>query len=163
MKIMIFGDTASGKSIFADRLGKKLSLPVIHLDELMDQIGREKRINIGEEIKKLVNSNNWIIEGNAFTKGPDYRIRNADLIFIFEAHSIITFIRHITRYIKLQLGWEKRIGSQNYKLNLEYFIPYIFIKFPRRREKAAKLAESFGKNTVYFHNFSELEQYLEKT
>src|SRR3990172_3648958 len=98
MKIMIFGDTASGKSIFADRLGKKLSPPVIHLDELMDQIGREKRI-----------------------------------------------------------------GSKNYKLNLEYFIPYIFIKFPRRREKAAKLAESFGKNTVYFHNFSELEQYLEKT
>ena len=52
MRIMVFGDYASGKSTFSIKLGKKLNIPVIHLDRASELIGRGKNKEIAAFIRK---------------------------------------------------------------------------------------------------------------
>ena len=84
MRAMIFGETASGKSTFAEGLGQATDLPVEHLDEISDEIGRNNREEIGEYIRNLADKEEWIIEGNAFTKDATHRLDRATKIFVFD-------------------------------------------------------------------------------
>ena len=59
MKILVIGDSAGGKSTFAKKLGKKLSLPVIHPDEVMDLIGREDKESIQQFIKNEIKKKDY--------------------------------------------------------------------------------------------------------
>lgn len=157
---MIFGDSASGKSSFAEKLADIKGVPVVHLDRVMDSIGREDRSSIGEYIKNEASKSNWIIEGNAFTKDPDYRIKQADLIFVFNFNRFATLANHINRYIKLRARKETRKGSDNSQLNLGYFVPYILFKFPPRKKHALRLAQAQGKAIVIFRNYNDINTYL---
>jgi len=162
MKIMIFGDTASGKSSFAETLAGIENVPVVHLDRIMDGIGREDRRRIGEYIKKEAAKPNWIIEGNAFTKDPDYRIQRADTIYVFDFNRFVTLANHIGRYIKLRIHKEIRKGSDSSDLNLKYFIPYILLKFPPRKREALRLAKSQGKEIVIFKSYKDIDTFFSK-
>lgn len=159
---MVFGDTATGKSTFSRKLGQKLSLPVFHLDELMDRTGREDWALIGNLIRKEADKEDWIIEGNAFNKDKEYRIREADLIIVFSANRFISLFRLCSRYMKIVLGIEKRVGSSDKKLNLKYYAPYVLWKFPKRKKRAIDLARSFKKEVILFKSRKEAESYLAK-
>lgn len=160
MRIMIFGDTASGKSTFATKLGSATGSPVLHLDQLMEEIGRDDRATIGDRIVSEANKKTWIIEGNAFTKDPKYRIERADVVIVFDFRPTRTFINHIRRYLKLRSGKEKRAGSDSDQLNLRYFIPYIYKKFPPRKAAALHYARSINKQVVVFKNRKQAQEYL---
>ena len=157
---MIFGDVSTGKSTFAKQLGKKLSLPVIHLDEIMKQIGRDNRTDIGNKIKTLVDRKNWIMDGNAFTKDKEYRIRKADKIIVFEASPWVTFAKHLKRWAIIKFGSIEAIGGHDVSLNLKYYIPYIFFKFPKRKNEAIKLAKSLGKQITIIKSREQANNYL---
>lgn len=157
---MIFGDSASGKSTFAHELGNKLNVPVLHLDRMMDNIGRENGEQIKNVIEEYCNKDEWIIEGNAFTKDPDSRIEKADTVYVFKTLPIITLFRHIKRFFKIRLGQERRRGSSDTRLNLIYFIPYIFIKFPKRRDRAISLAKKKVKNIVTIKSYQDAQRIL---
>lgn len=141
---MIFGDTASGKSTFAETLGELTETPVIHLDQIMDGIGREDRASIGEIIHEETDKDEWIIEGNAFTKNPTYRIERSSLVFVFDFSPPRAMASHIARYGRIKSGIEQRKGSDDEKLNLSYFVPYIFQNYPPRKRIAVALEGPFG-------------------
>lgn len=162
MKIMIIGDSASGKSTFATTLAKKLYIPVIHIDEINDFIGRDKPNEIKEKIEEEIKKDNWIFDGNGFTKDKTSRIKNTDIVFVFNSNPFLTLLRHIIRYIKIKYNKEKRVGSNNLKLNLKYFIPYIFFKFPKRKEEAVNLAKSLNKKIYIFNNKKDATNFLSK-
>ncbi len=162
MKVLIIGDSASGKSTFALALSKKLSLPVIHLDEKMDTLGRNDKDSIRKFIETEIAKENWVIDGNAFMKDKEARIRAADMIITFDFNPLVSFFNHIKRYLKLRTRIEKgRVGSANASLNLRYFIPYIFIKFPKRKREAISLAHSLGKKVVVFRSRADAIRYLQ--
>ncbi len=158
---MIFGDTASGKSTFAETLSKSNKLSVTHLDILMDQVGRNERKSIGDIIKMEASKQDWIIEGNAFTKDKSYRIEQADLIYVFDFNRFVTLANHVKRYINLRRGKESRKGSENTNLNLKYFIPYILIKFPPRKKVALSIARKQSKEVIIFKNYRDVKNYLQ--
>ena len=160
MRVMIFGDVSTGKSTFAQQLSKKLSLPVIHLDEIMKQIGREDRENVGKKNKSLVDKKNWVMDGNAFTKDKEYRIRQADQIIVFDASPWDTFAKHLMRWSRIRLGLTKAVGGHDDGLNLVYYVPYIFFKFPERKKAAILLAESLGKKVIIIKNREQAKSYL---
>lgn len=163
MKIMIFGDTASGKSTFAKKLGTKLGIPSISLDQVMDTVGRDRRKDITDKIAQITKQPDWILEGNAFTKDKEARIKAADKVIVFKSSPWVTFLRHLVRHIKVYLGIESRAGSDDPRLNLKYFIPYIFVKFSPRRESAFALVKSMRKEITVIHNHEEANSYLDKT
>ncbi len=160
MRIMIFGDTASGKSSFAEKLAQMERLPVVHLDRIMESIGRNDRRSIGDYIKNLASEPDWIIEGNAFTKDASYRIEQADRIYIFDFNRFVTLINHIMRYVRLRAQKESRKGSESLDLNLRYFIPYTLVKFPPRKRRAFQSARSQGKNIIIFRSYRDIDKYL---
>jgi adenylate kinase family enzyme len=160
MKIVIIGDAATGKSTFAARLGSILNLSVIHLDELMFEIGKKDKKAITEGIKSEVDKKSWIIEGNAFTKDPDYRIKNADKIYVFDFHRVRSFFNHLKRSTRIKLGLEKPKGGNTGYLNLKYYVPYIFTKFPKRKYSAVELARAHGKKIIVFRSRKEVNKYL---
>lgn len=161
MRIMIIGDIASGKSTFAKKLGARLTLPVLHLDEVMETMGRTNRDAIGTFIRKEADKNDWIIDGNAFTKDKTYRIERADTMIVFSARPMVTFFRHCFRWWKMKTNKELRIGAQDSRLNLRYYIPYIFRLFPKRKQEAIDYALSLKKKVIIINNLKDTEQYSE--
>jgi adenylate kinase family enzyme len=160
MKIMIFGDSGAGKSTFAKKLGGKLSLPVLHLDEVMDKLGRKDKQAIGEYIQKETQKAKWIIDGNAFTKDTHARIKAADLVIVFDINRFKAFYSHIKRYAAIKLSRQSRVGSQDTTLNLSYFIPYIFWQFPGRKKAAIERAAEHNKKIVFVKSHRQADALL---
>lgn len=78
-RIVVVGSQASGKSYLSKRLGKKLDVPVFHLDELFwtwrdEALTPEERKN---RVIGLARQDEWIIDGN-FLKSLDTRVKAAD-------------------------------------------------------------------------------------
>lgn len=149
---MIIGDSASGKSSFALKLGDRLAIPVFHIDKINEKFGRDNSLEIQKEIIELTEKPDWIFDGNGLTKDRDERIKKCDLLIVFDCNPFITLFRQIVRYLKIKIGKEKRLGSDHIKLNLQYFIPYIFLKFPKRKKEAIELAKSLKKKIILVKN-----------
>ena len=83
-RIVIIGNSGSGKSYLAHRLRDRLGYPLIHLDDLFWEPGgfNKKRPNdvVNAEIARLAQGRNWIVEGvfgelaQTFFPNADYLI-----------------------------------------------------------------------------------------
>ena len=99
MKIMIFGRPGSGKSTFANQLGKKLNIPVYHLDKYFyveNWVERDKQEFLDIQLN-LVSQDNWIIDGNA-TKSLEMRYAEADIAIYLLFPRYICLWRIFRRY-----------------------------------------------------------------
>ncbi|HRD75408.1 MAG TPA: AAA family ATPase [Hyphomicrobiaceae bacterium] len=80
-RILILGSSGAGKSTLADEIGRKLTLPVIHLDKefwLPGWVEPEKpvwRVKVAE----LVQRDAWVMDGN-YSATLDIRLPRADAI-----------------------------------------------------------------------------------
>jgi adenylate kinase family enzyme len=162
MRIMIFGDVASGKSSFATKLGAELGLPVIHLDEIMTNTGRHQSQwgEIEVKIKQKADKSAWVMDGNAFNKDKDYRIQRADLIIIFDAPRIVTFGRYLRRYLRIRLGLDHQVGGHSTQLKLGYYAPYIFKHFPNRKRAAIERAKASGKPVHVVRSWQQAQELM---
>jgi adenylate kinase family enzyme len=162
MRIMVIGDSASGKSTFSLKLGELLGVDPWHLDIEMDRMGRSNRQQIKELIRKYIDDHkDWIIEGNAFTKDRTYRIETTDMIVVFSPMRHITFYRVVRRYLRQKMGIETRVGSSDVSLNLGYYVPYICWQFPRRRRAAENYARELGKTVIQVKNYRSADRLIE--
>ena len=91
MRIMVIGAKSAGKSTFSDKLGRKLSIPVVHIDAIVNSIGREKNREAESLIRKEADKPNWILDGNAFTRDQKYRLGKADYIIFFKTSPLKSF------------------------------------------------------------------------
>jgi len=84
-KIMIIGCGGSGKSTLAKRLGEKLNLPIIHLDQLFWRSGW-KQVS-SEEFDSLLHNelskDFWIIDGN-FNRTIQDRLKYCDMVIYLD-------------------------------------------------------------------------------
>lgn len=99
-RIVIIGNSGSGKSTFAKKLSIKLGINVIHLDNLYYRLQRKsKSTSDWDNIQKeIVRKQKWIIEGN-FPRTWDIRIEAADTVIFFEFPIWLSFIRVVVRWI----------------------------------------------------------------
>lgn len=163
MKIMIFGDSGAGKSTFAQKLGKHISVDVIHLDEVMEKLGRQDKAAIGAYIAAETSKAKWIMDGNAFTKDKHARIAAADLIIVFDINRFKALASHIVRYIKLKTGIQKAAaGGHSTKLNLPYYVPYILWQFPGRKQEAIERATKSGKPMMFVKSHRQADVLLKE-
>ncbi len=65
MRIFITGNAGAGKTTLAKALGSQLSVPVVHLDQIIWQPYWQKTSDHdrSEAIEQITQSDNWIIEG----------------------------------------------------------------------------------------------------
>jgi hypothetical protein len=160
---MIFGDVASGKSTFANKLAHKHGLTAVHLDEAMKQIGRTNKSQIKEFITQAVAPHDWVIDGNAFTKDLNSRIDAADIIIVFHFNRFRTFYNWARRYYRIKRGHEQNQGGQDERLLLHYYVPYILYKFPNRKKIAILRSRASGKPIIVFKTYADADKWLIKS
>ena len=100
-RIAIIGSCGAGKSTLARILGRKLNLPVIHLDAYYWQSGWQENsgdrwIRIQQE---LVKSDRWIIDGN-YGSTMDLRLQAADTVIWLDFNRYLCLWRIVKRYLQ---------------------------------------------------------------
>ncbi|MBD8067847.1 DNA topology modulation protein [Bacillus sp. PS06] len=100
-KIVLIGSGGSGKSTLARKLGKKLNIPVYHLDALFWKpnwvgVSRAEQIKVQHE---LVKEQEWIIDGN-YGGTMEIRLNAADTIIFLDIPRVICTYRALKRMIQ---------------------------------------------------------------
>lgn len=98
-RIVILGNAGSGKSTLARALGKRLDLPVVHLDTLFWEPGwvepdaEQFRLRVSE----VIAMDAWICEGNYARRTFDLRLPRAELVIWLDTPRLTCFTRVIMR------------------------------------------------------------------
>lgn len=157
-RIAIIGLPGSGKSTFAIRLGKTLSIPVHHLDKHMFE-GRTKRdkqefLSVKEA---LVNGESWIIEGCSLST-LEIRFARADTIIYFHLPRWLC----IWRVFKRLFTFEKRISDTGCLNGINWtLIKYIWNFDRDKRENIEELRERYPNvEFLIFRHTQDSEKYL---
>lgn len=153
-KVAIIGSCGAGKSTLAVNLGKKLNLPVIHLDAYYWQSGwqetdAQKWLQIQQE---LIKGNSWIIDGN-YSNTLEIRLAAADTVIWLDFNCYLCLWRVCQRYLKYP-GKTRPDMAANCpeRLNRD-FIQYVW-NFPRihRSKIIDKLAKYQHKQIIILQN-----------
>lgn len=87
-RISIVGISGSGKSTLANNLGKKLELPVFHLDKYFwNTEWKERYATKGEftsVVESFIKKDKWIIDGNHRSSNIDLRFEKSDAIILLD-------------------------------------------------------------------------------
>ncbi|WKA55203.1 topology modulation protein [Planococcus shixiaomingii] len=155
-KIVIMGVSAGvGKSTFAVKLGKELSLPVYHLDAYYWKPGwveaePEEFRSVQESIVK---TDKWIVEGN-YTATADIRLSEADTMIYLELPLIVCVYRVLKRWLTNLGRTRADVGEDCPEKMDAAFLKFIFTTYSKRKVKMRERMRSFQnarpENTVIF-------------
>ena len=100
-RIVILGNAGSGKSTLARALGKRLSLPVVHLDTLFWEPGwvEPDAEQFRARVREAIAPDAWICEGNYARRTFDLRLPRTDLIIWLDTSRLTCFTRVIMRSV----------------------------------------------------------------
>ena len=89
---MTSGCPGSGKSTLARALGKKLQLPVIHLDQLWWREGWENvtKEEFDQALEQELAKSRWIIDGN-YSRTMEHRLEKCDTILYLDFNIRVCF------------------------------------------------------------------------
>ena len=84
-RILIIGCGGAGKSTLAQQLGKKLNLPVVHLDKLFWKPGwvESSQEEMDEKIRQELEKPKWIMDGN-FNRTIPERMKYCDTVIYLD-------------------------------------------------------------------------------
>ena len=97
MNILILGLSCSGKTTFANKLGKLLNLQVEHLDSYFWKSAWVR--NDDFNIDNFIGKPNSIIDGNYFQYSFSERLQQCDLVIYIDCNIFIRIIRMIKRHV----------------------------------------------------------------
>lgn len=161
-RIVIIGCGGSGKSTLACQLGKKLNIPVVHLDKLWWKPGwvessrEEFDAKLAEELVKP----QWIMDGN-FDRTIPERIARCDTIIFLDFNRFTCLIgvlkRVLTTYGKVRPdmgdGCPERIDFE--------FLKWVWNFNKNKREKNYRLLnEAKHAETIVLKNRSMVKRFL---
>ncbi|WP_283249001.1 hypothetical protein [Paenibacillus antibioticophila] len=158
------GGCGSGKSYIAKELSKIYGIKYYELDNLVwDRSAENLRFPIeirDSNLKKIVNTEEWIIEGVHYRWGQE-SFKKADLIFIIKPNRFLRDYRVIKRFIKSRLG----IEPWNYKQTLKDLFQMLFIRnkdFDKKKLKDIfELTEIYAEKRFVVQNNKEVLKYVQ--
>lgn len=135
-KIMIIGCGGSGKSTLGRALALKLSLPLVHLDQLN---WRDNWSSVGkEEFDRLqqaeLQNNKWIIDGN-YNRTIPLRLQYCDTV-IYLDYSRLTCLLGVIKRVLTNRGKSRPDMAENCpeRFNLE-FLKFVWNFNKKNRQK----------------------------
>ncbi len=114
-RIAIIGSSGSGKSTFANKLGKKLNRPVIHLDKEYYMSDWKEKFPVKSDWlefqRKLVAGDEWIIDGN-YRSSIAIRLGRADTVIFFDFSKWLCLWRAFKRVFNREQPFDKPDGMR---------------------------------------------------
>ena len=164
-KVLIIGNSGSGKTTFAKALAPKTNLPLVHLDKLYwcGEWEHVTRDAFDALLQDVLNSDEWIIDGN-FDRTMPKRLEYADTVFWFDLPTITCLWGATTRIFssygksRADMGGNCPERFDRNKLALYKAI----IKFNKNNRKRYKhlLEEQQGKEIIIFKSRKQAVCYL---
>lgn len=101
-RINIVGNPGSGKSTFAQNLGKRLGTKVVHLDALFWEPNWKEPESqaFRNRLETALSEDSWICEGNYATRTFDLRLPQSDIFIWMDTPPAICILRLIARSYK---------------------------------------------------------------
>jgi adenylate kinase family enzyme len=164
-RILIIGSSGAGKTTLATWLGRRLDLPVIHLDSHYWRsnwtvpLAEEWRTRVSE----LVQGDKWVMDGN-FGGSLDIRLPACDTIIFLDFPRRISLWRILKRWAQWHGHTRPDLAPDcSERLNWE-FLRWVW-NFPR--ETRPKILEKIrpyrtGKNIIILKNPAEVKQFGQK-
>lgn len=161
-RISIVGISGSGKSTLANNLGKKLNLPVFHLDKYFWDIGWKKRYETKEEFRTVVDDfakqDKWIIDGNYRKINIDFRFERADTIIFLDFPKWRCLWRAFIRVFDRKQPFDKTEGVKQ-KIDWALVKWIINYKADEMRERVIKHVNN--KNVFIVKNNKEIDDLID--
>ena len=141
-RIVILGNAGSGKSTLARAIGKRLNLPVVHLDTLFWEPGwvEPEAEQFRTRVSEAITADAWVCEGNYARRTFDLRLPRADLVIWLDTPRLTCFTRVLKRHVMNRTRPDMAAGCAN-KLDRE-FLSFVwnFDRGYRPGIEAARLA-----------------------
>lgn len=158
---MIMGLPGSGKSTFANNLGKKMNREVTHLDKFYYQSGwkhLQTRDEWRETVRNLASKDSWIIDGQ-YGSTLDIRMPRADTIIFFNFNKFLCLYRVCMRALDRSQPFDKVEGNFN---RLSWNLIKKIIIFPKKK-MLERLEEYLSIKKIFVvKNSKEAEELLTK-
>lgn len=160
-RILVIGGNGSGKSTLSSLLGKKLNLPVVHLDKIFWYGDWQYRTQ--EEFDGLLQAElekpQWIIDGN-FSRTLPLRLTYCDTVYYLD-FSTVRCLLGVTRRVLQNYGKLRPDmgGNCRERFSLEFYRS--ILSFNRRnRGMTYRLLQESGKDYVVFKNRRQVKNFL---
>ena len=163
-RIAIIGPPGSGKSTLARELGRRLGLPVIHLDLLFWKPGwvEPDRDDWDTLNRELVQDERWIVDGN-YGSTMELRLAAADTIVFLDPRAALSIWRVIRRRRSgprpdLPAYLDERVGAREFLAFLTYIWRWRRTRRPAVQERIAR--HGAGKQVHVLRSRRDLERFL---
>jgi adenylate kinase family enzyme len=100
-KVLVIGSGGAGKSTFAERLGERTGLPVIHLDSLFWRAGWKEtpRDVWAARVDELLKGDEWIMDGN-YGGTMERRLAACDTVVFLDLPRTLCLWRVVLRSLR---------------------------------------------------------------
>ncbi len=160
-KIIITGDAGRGKSTLAAKLSEKLGIPHYSTDDYFYEIKfskpRDRQLAL-EQISKLYESNEWIVEGTtAWLLEPG-----------MEKSELIIHLRHKTLIGQWYVMIKRFLGRKEEKLTeLLHLMRHVFYKryglgYKKGKMTHAEFVAPHQEKTITLSSFKEISLFLKQ-
>lgn len=164
-RILIVGCCGSGKSTLAIALGKKLNLPVVHLDKLF---WREGWVSIPQEefdqlLLEELEKERWIIDGN-YGRTMAMRLKRADTVIVLDFPTI-TCLWGVMKRVITNYGKTRVDMGDNCPERFDWEFLKFVATFRRKGRKVlfSRLSEVTGKEIIILKNRRQVKDFIRGT
>ena len=164
-RIVILGNAGSGKSTLARALGKRLGLPVVHLDKLFWQPGwgEPDAEQFREQVREAVAPERWVCEGNYARRTFDLRLPRADLVIWLDTPRLTCLKRVVLRSVMRRPRPDMAAGCRdNFDWAYLTFLKYVwgFDRGYRPGIEAMRMTVAPDVPTVHLRGCREIDDFL---
>ena len=162
-RILIIGCGGAGKSTLARRLGEKLGLPVIHLDQLWWKPGwvESDREEFNRILAVELDKPQWIMDGN-FDRTIPQRIAKCDTV-IYLDFSRMACLLGVLKRVVTNLGKTRPDMTEGCPEHFDLdFLVWVWNYNKNKREKNYRLLnEAEGIETIVLKNRRMVKRFLQ--
>ena len=162
-RVLVIGSGGAGKSTFAPRLGRRLGLPVIHLDRHFWHAGwvETPREVWRPKVEELCAGDKWIIDGN-YSNTLELRLDACDTVIFLDLPRAVCLWRVLKRVVTYRRSSRPDMAEGcRERIDLKFLYWVWSYPYRRRPKILARLDELAGSKQVYrLRSSAEIEKFL---